>query len=71
MAFRLYTVREVADVCHMTVWGVRRWIKQGKLQAVKAPGKNLYLITDVDLTAWQIEHFRLSIPRRFRRKWRA
>lgn len=47
MIERYYTADEVADICRVTVWTVREWIKAGKLVATKRG--RAYLISEHDL----------------------
>lgn len=44
---KYYTADEVADICRVTVWTVREWIKAEKLIATKQG--RAYLITEEDL----------------------
>ena len=47
MIERYYTTDEVAEICRVTVWTVREWIKAGTLAATKR-GRS-YLISEFDL----------------------
>lgn len=58
MAFRFYNTREVALLCNVTIPGVRKWIRQGKLRAKVKPGTpGYYLIADTDLVEFQTQIF--------------
>jgi len=45
-----YTTEEVAAICRVTVWTVREWIKDGKLNGIKR-GRS-YLIPEEDLKTY-------------------
>lgn len=45
------TVAEVADHYRTTARTVQRWIREGKLRAVRLPGGRSYRIAKSDLTA--------------------
>lgn len=47
---KYYTTDEVAEICRVTIWTVREWIKEGKLKGIKR-GRS-YLITEEDLKAY-------------------
>lgn len=46
-AVKYYTADEVADICRVTVWTVREWIKADKLVGTKRG--RAYLIAEQDL----------------------
>ena len=44
---KYYTSEEVANICRVTVWTVREWIKADKIKGIKR-GRS-YLIAESDL----------------------
>ena len=42
---KAYTVKETAEILHLTVWSVRKYIRDGKLKARKL-GTKYYILSD-------------------------
>lgn len=47
MTDKFYTTDEVADICRVTKWTVREWLKAGKLKGIKR-GRS-YLVSEASL----------------------
>ena len=46
---KTYTVKEITQIVHTNPETVRRWIRDGKLKAIKDPKTGENIITEADL----------------------
>lgn len=54
MTDRLLTARELADVLGLSVETILRWVRQGKLPAIRLPGGAIRF-REVEVEAWLAE----------------
>ena len=58
MAFKLYTCKEVAKLCGVSIRTVWSWIQKGELMAQETQGSGKeYRVRDDILAEFQVKHF--------------
>lgn len=46
---KLYSIRECSELLGMTVRTVRQWIRDGKINAIKYKGSNMWRIPETEI----------------------
>lgn len=65
-ASTLYSTKQIAELCNVSIWTAIRWIDAGELPAYRTPGGRRRVAVD-DLRAF-LERFRMPIPRELSRQ---